>query len=75
MDDVGEKGHIERLAGKRDSGSWDTHAWLINKNDAHVKDHTLVPDTEHARHILKNLGSRPQWIKEDIFKARPEKHP
>ncbi len=26
IQDVGEKGHIQRLAGKRSSGSWDTHA-------------------------------------------------
>ncbi len=34
--DVGDKGHIIRLAGKRSSGSWDTQAWLISKGDAHV---------------------------------------
>jgi hypothetical protein len=32
--DVGEKGHILRLAGKRSRGSWDTQAWLISKDDA-----------------------------------------
>lgn len=35
--DVGEAGHIERLAGKRESGSWDTQAWLISKQDAHPR--------------------------------------
>src|SRR5438128_1668597 len=35
--DVGEPGHIERVAGKRQSGSWDTVKWLISKEDAHVE--------------------------------------
>src|SRR4051812_3756694 len=35
--DVGGPGHIERLAGKRQSGSWDTQAWLVSKQDAHIE--------------------------------------
>lgn len=36
--DVGEKdGDLQRLAGKRASGSWNTQAWLINKNSAHIE--------------------------------------
>src|SRR5947199_8221176 len=35
--DVGKPGGIERLAGKRPSGSWATQAWLVSKQDAHVK--------------------------------------
>jgi len=35
--DVGDKGHIQRLAGKRSSGSWDTQAWLISKGDAYQR--------------------------------------
>src|SRR5512135_1790577 len=46
--DVGEKGHIIRLAGKRSSGSWDTQAWLISKGDAHLAGDTLVADTDDA---------------------------
>jgi hypothetical protein len=34
--DVGQPGHIQRLAGKRSSGSWDDQAWLISKEDAHI---------------------------------------
>src|SRR5258707_8965 len=29
--DVGKKGGIERVAGKRPSGSWDDQKWLISK--------------------------------------------
>src|SRR5450830_329681 len=52
-DDVGEKGHILRLAGKRSSGSWDTQTWLIGKGDAHIEDDTLVADTEDARRLIE----------------------
>src|SRR5512135_3777432 len=47
--DIGQKGHLQRLAGKRSSGSWDTQAWLISKEDAHLSGDTLVPDTNEAR--------------------------
>ena len=33
--DVGDPGGIERLAGKRASGSWDTVKWMIKKEAAH----------------------------------------
>src|SRR5437588_12554465 len=42
--DVGGPGHIQRLAGKRESGSWDTQAWLISKQDAHIENETLIAD-------------------------------
>ena len=68
--DIGKKGHIQRLAGKRSSGSWDTQAWLISKNDAHLEDGQLVPDTVDARKLFETLGSKPKHIKGDIFEAK-----
>jgi len=68
--DVGEKGHILRLAGKRSSGSWDTHAWLISKDDAHLEGDTLVADNEEARQVIEALGSIPRHVKGDIFEAK-----
>ena len=68
--DVGEKGHILRLAGKRSSGSWDTQVWLISKDDAHLEGDTLVADTDDARRLIEALGSRPEHVKGDIFKAK-----
>jgi len=68
--DVGEKGHIQLLAGKRSSGSWDTQAWLISKEDAHIEKDMLVPDTHDAEDLLQRLGSRPKHIKADIFEAK-----
>lgn len=69
--DVGKKGGIERVAGKRSSGSWDTQKWLISKDQAHIAGGHLVPDTSHAREVLENLGSTPVHISADRFRARP----
>lgn len=68
--DVGDSGHIQRLAGKRQGGSWATQTWLVSKEDAHVDDGTLVPDTAEARDLFERLGSMPVHVKGDIFKAR-----
>lgn len=77
--DVGDKGHILRLAGKRESGSWATQAWLISKQDAHLDGDALIPDSRDAKNLLEELGSRPKHVKGDIFEARdrlnvPEKN-
>ena len=69
-DDVGEKGHILRLAAKRSSGSWDTQAWLISKGDAHIEGDTLVADTDDARRVIEALGSKPKHVKGDVFEAK-----
>jgi hypothetical protein len=68
--DVGDPGHIQRVAGKRRSGSWDTQAWLISKEDAHVESDKLVPDTSEAKQLLNTLGSEPVRAKADILKAK-----
>jgi hypothetical protein len=68
--DVGGPGHVERVAGKRQSGSWDTQAWLVSKQDAHIEGDILVPDTSDARDLLARLGSEPRHVKGDIFEAK-----
>ncbi len=68
--DVGEKGHILRLAGKRSSGTWDTQAWLISKGDAHIEGDTIVADSEDARNLIETLGSRPNHVEGDVFEAK-----
>jgi hypothetical protein len=68
--DVGQKGHIQRLAGKRSTGSWGTQAWLISKDDAHISDGKLVPDTSDARNLIQKLGSNPKHIRGDVFEAK-----
>ena len=68
--DVGSKGGIERVAGKRGSGSWDTQKWLISKEHAHREGRRLVADTADARKILKALGAAPTHLNGDRFKAK-----
>lgn len=68
--DIGKTGGVERLAGKRQSGFWDTHAWLIGKTDAHVEGDRLVADSRDAQEILDMLGSTPAHVKADIFEAK-----
>ena len=69
--DVGKPGHIQRVAGRRSSGYWSTVKWLIGKEDAHVQDKTLVPDTKDARNVIEQLGSQPVHLIGDRFKAKP----
>lgn len=68
--DVGEKGHILRLAGKRSSGSWDTQVWLISKDDAHLEGEALIADTDDARKVIEALGTKPKHVKGDTFEAK-----
>jgi hypothetical protein len=72
--DVGEPGHVQRVAGKRGSGSWATQKWLISKEDAHVEGGRLVPDTEEVKQVLGKLGSRPVHVKGDVFEAKPRRN-
>ena len=69
--DVGKKGGIERVAGKRPSGSWDDQTWLISKDQAHIEGSNLVPDSEDAREVLGTLGSEPVHVQGDRFTAKP----
>ena len=69
--DIGRKGHTQRVAGRRDTGSWDTQKWLISKEDAHVKKGIILADDEGVKQVLDNLGSKPKHLKGDIFKAKP----
>lgn len=69
--DVGEPGGIQRVAGRRSDGSWDTLKWLIGKDLAHISQGRLVPDSDDARELLQQLGNEPVHVKGDIFRARP----
>jgi len=72
--DVGGKGHIERLSGRRANGSWATQAWLIAKTDAHVSGGNLIGNTKHAKDVLSKLRRKPKRIKGDLFEAGPRKN-
>lgn len=68
--DVGEKGHLLRVAGQREDGSWETQAWLVSKEDAHMEGNKLAPDAKDAEELLADLGSEPKHLKGDIFVAK-----
>src|SRR6266498_5466701 len=72
--DVGDPGHLQRVAGKRESGSWATVKWLIDKNDAHVEGDSLVGDTREAKDLIKQLGSKPVHKTGDVFEAKPRRN-
>ena len=69
--DVGKPGHIQRVAGRRATGYWATVKWLIGKEDAHMQDNKLVPDTKDAQEVIEQLGSKPVHLIGDRFKAKP----
>jgi len=70
LHDVGRTGRLQRLAGRRRSGAWDTVQWLISKEDAHVEAGKLVADSTDAQTLLATLGSKPVQVKGDLFKAK-----
>ena len=70
---LGGMGSIERVAGQRASGSWDTQKWLIRKDKAHVENGMLVPDAADASELLVSLGSAPRQVIGDRFKAGPHR--
>jgi len=70
--DVGRRGHIQRVVGQRSSGYWTTVKWLIGKEDARVQDEKLVPQTRAAKDVINQLGSQPVHLVGDRFKARPQ---
>ncbi len=69
IQDVGGKGGLERLAGRRTSGSWDTVSWLVSKKDAKVVNKKLVITGAKAKSVLKSLRGPIVWVKGDIFKS------
>lgn len=73
VQDVGGRGGVERLAGKRANRSWDTQAWLIPKSQAHISGGNLVGKTSKVKGILKKLGSKARRVKADVFRAKPRR--
>lgn len=72
--DIGAKGHLERLAGHRRSGSWDTVSWLVSKDDAHKSGSKLSITNPKVKDSLGKAISGPiTHIKGDVFHAVPKK--
>jgi hypothetical protein len=73
--DIGEKGGLERIAGKRSSGSWDTVTWLVEKKAAHISDNgRLIIDDPKAKTALKQIRGPIMHEKGDVFAAYPRKN-
>lgn len=72
--DVGDPGGLQRVSGRRSSGSWATQAWLISKQYAHIEGDTLVADSVEAKNLLKTLGSKPIHKKGDVFTAKDRRN-
>lgn len=72
--DVGRKGHLIRVAGKRSSGSWGTQAWLISKKDARKSKGKILIKNLQIKKAISKLQSSPKQFKADIFTARPRKN-
>lgn len=73
LQDIGKPGGVERLAGRRASGSWDTQKWLIEKSRAHLDKGMLVADSAEAEKVLATLGSPPVHLGGDRFRAKPRR--
>jgi hypothetical protein len=71
VQDVGEPGGLERLAGKRPGpgGTWDTVTWLVSKDDAYVDERGHLKMKGKAQVLTKQFKGRIVHVKGDIFKA------
>lgn len=70
VQDMGGRGGIERVAGRRATGTWATQKWLIAKTEAHIARGHLIPDSDEARHVIEALGSPPKHLGGDRFRAK-----
>lgn len=75
IQDVGKKGGLERLAGHRKSGSWDTVSWLIAKDKADVVRGHLKITGAKEQQVLKQIKGPIVHVKGDIFRAHPKNVP
>jgi len=73
VQDVGRPGGVERVAGRRANGTWETAKWLIEKTHAHLADGKMVADSLEAEKLLETLGSAPVHIGGDRFRAKPRR--
>jgi len=73
VQDVGLPGGVERVAGQRADGSWDTAKWLIEKTQAHIDNGRLMADSLEAEKLLNSLGSTPVHVGGDRFTAKPRR--
>lgn len=75
IQDVGEKGGLERLAGHRPSGSWATATWLIAKDKAAIVRGKLQITGAKEKSVLRQIKGPIVHVKGDIFHAHPRNVP
>lgn len=68
--DVGKPDRIERVAGQRADGVWETVKWLVNKRLAHIENGTLVADERDAQELFDNFDAAPRHIEGNRFEAK-----
>lgn len=73
VQDIGAPGGVERVAGRRASGTWATAKWLVEKTHAHVEDGRLVSDSPESKKLFNTLGSAPVHVEGDRFRAKPRR--
>lgn len=69
IQDVGVPGGLERVAGRRPSGSWDTQAWLVSKDDAHVEGGQLIIDDTKAQSVLHQIEGPLEHVSGDVWRG------
>jgi hypothetical protein len=76
VQDVGAKGGLERLAGRRRSGSWDTVSWLISKDRAHIdaRGKLVIDNAKDKASLRKAIRGPVVHAKGDVFRAHPAKN-
>lgn len=75
VQDVGKKGGLERLAGHRKSGSWDTVSWLIAKDKAEIIKGHLKITGKKDQSVLNQIKGPIVHVRGDIFRAHPRNVP
>lgn len=65
-----EKDGIERVAGQREDGTWETVTWLVSKEMAHIENGRLVADHPNAKELFDKLGAEPKQIEDNRFEAK-----
>ena len=75
--DIGRPGRTQRLVGRRSSGSWATHAWLIQKSDAYVNQENvqiILTNNDIAEDLSNAFRGTIYREKGDVFRAKPRKN-
>lgn len=68
--DGGEGGRLQRIAGQRTNGKWETAAWLVLKENAHIEGKALIIDVPRIKAVLKKkAGNNYMRIQGDVFKS------